>query len=94
MSLRTKINEKKNEAQLRENAKRKLHANSRKYRAAQMLEAWKTVPEIGDGLDKLDEATRYNVAINLTNQARHMNKMTESQISNAYQNFAPKFLGL
>jgi hypothetical protein len=94
MSLRTKINEKKSEAMLRENAKRKLYSNSRKYRAAQMLEAWKTVPEIGDGLEKLDEAARTNVVINLTNQARHMNKMTEAQMSNTFSSFTPKLLGL
>jgi hypothetical protein len=90
MSLRTKINEKKSEAMLRENAKRKLYSNSRKYRAAQMLEAWKTVPEIGDGLEKLDEAARTNVVINLTNQARHMNKMTEAQMSNTFSSFTPE----
>lgn len=90
MALKDEMRKAKNAAAQREAVKRKLYANDRKYRAAQYLEAWKSVPEIGEGLEKYDEATQENVAMNLTQQMKHMKRMTETVFSQNFQSFSPE----
>lgn len=85
MSLNNAMN---NSAALKEAAANKLYANSRKYRTAKKVAAWKTVPEIGKELGKLDEAAQGNAAIMLTKQYERMKRLTETQLSNNFQNFS------
>jgi len=59
----------------------KLYREERAYRADRLIEKWSRVPELGDGIKKLDEGASRNLAILLENQARAMSRMTEAQMS-------------
>lgn len=63
----------------------KIYREERQFRGGRLVEKWARVPEIGDGLPKMDEKTAVNLAILLENQARVMSKMTEAQLSTNFQ---------
>jgi len=53
----------------------------------QLFEKWSSDPGVGVGMDKLmekDEKKALGLSIMLENQERHLNKLTETQISNAF----------
>lgn len=68
----------------------KLYKEDRSFRADRLREKWQTIPELGKGLEKLDEKNGRNTAIFLENQARLMSRMTETQLSNSFQSFSPE----
>lgn len=70
----------------------KIYREERQFRGGRLVEKWARVPEIGDGLPKMDEKTAVNLAILLENQARVMSKMTEAQLSTNFQGFTPENL--
>lgn len=89
MSLTTKMNAKKgvdNTTAIRNS----LMKGSRNYRADCLKESWMRVPGIREGMDKMDEATVRNLAINLDRQASWMSTLKETQLSTAFQGFAPE----
>ena len=90
MALKETMQNVKQNAAMREAAGKKLFANDRKFRMAKALEAWKTVPEIGEGLDKYDESTQENTAMYLSQQMHHMKRMTETVFSQNFQSFSPE----
>jgi hypothetical protein len=54
----------------------------------QLFEKWSKDPGVGKNMDKImeqDEQKARGLAIMLENQQRHLNKLTETQISNAFQ---------
>lgn len=93
MALKEQMQNAKQNAAMREAVGKKLFANDRKYRMAKALAAWKTVPEIGEGLEKYDESTQENTAMYLSQQMHHMKRMTESVFSQNFQSFSPKHIG-
>lgn len=89
MSLKNKMNEAQmNEAQ--NNVREKLYKSERAYRLDRRVDAWSKVPELGTGLKSMDEATARNLACNLDNQAAHMSRLTEMQMSQGFHNFTPE----
>lgn len=89
MSLKNKMNEAQmNEAQ--NNVREKLYKSERAYRLDRRVDAWAKVPELGTGLKSMDEATARNLACNLDNQAAHMSRLTEMQMSQGFHNFTPE----
>lgn len=90
MALKDQMQNAKQNAAMREAAGKKLYANDRKFRMAKALEAWKTVPEIGEGLEKYDESTQENTAMYLSQQMHHMKRMTETVFSQNFQSFSPE----
>lgn len=89
MSLKSKMNEAQmNEAQ--NNVREKLYKSERAYRLDRRVDAWSKVPELGTGLKSMDEATARNLACNLDNQAAHMSRLTEMQMSQGFHNFTPE----
>lgn len=68
----------------------KIYREERAFRADRLSEKWARVPELGKGLDKMDEATRRNTVIMLENQARAMSRMTEAQLSTNFHGFTPE----
>lgn len=90
MALKEQMQNAKQNAAMREAVGKKLFANDRKYRMAKALAAWKTVPEIGEGLEKYDESTQENTAMYLSQQMHHMKRMTESVFSQNFQSFSPE----
>lgn len=62
----------------------KLYREERAYRADRLVEKWSRVPELGNGIKKMDESTARNLSIMLENQARAMSRMTESQMSDNF----------
>lgn len=73
-------------AAVREN----LYKSERAYRLDKRVDTWASIPEIGAGLKNLDETTARNVACNLDNQAAHMSRMTETQMSQGFKGFTPE----
>lgn len=90
MALKDQMQNAKQNAAMREAVGKKLFANDRKYRMAKALAAWKTVPEIGEGLEKYDESTQENTAMYLSQQMHHMKRMTETVFSQNFQSFSPE----
>jgi len=90
MALKEQMQKAKQNAAMREATAKKLYASDRKFRMAKALEAWKTVPEIGEGLDKYDESTQENTAMYLSQQMHHMKRMTETVFSQNFQSFSPE----
>lgn len=90
MSLQNKMAEKKANAAIRESVKNNLYKNERDFRAAQYLDAWKKVPKIGAGLDKLPFQEAANTAIMLNAQATHMANLREGQLSQSFSQFTPE----
>jgi len=68
----------------------RIYREERAFRADRLSEKWARVPELGKGLDKMDEATRRNTVIMLENQARAMSRMTEAQLSTNFHGFTPE----
>lgn len=90
MSLQSKMEEKKNNNNLRESVRKQLYKSERSFRAGQAIDAWSKVPIIGAGLKNLPLKEQENVALNLNSQASYMKKMNEAQISTEFSNFAPQ----
>ena len=67
-----------------------LTRSDRNYRLAKRIDIWKKMPGIGEGMDHFDEATQRNLACNLDNQAAVLNRLTETQTSDAFQGFTPE----
>lgn len=89
MSLKAKMNEASaNEAT--NNVREKLYKSERAYRLDRRVDAWSKVPELGQGLKSMDESTARNLACNLDNQAAHMSRLTEMQMSQGFHNFTPE----
>jgi len=59
-------------------------ANERVARASRLIEKWSRVPEIGSGIRAMDEHKASNLAILLESQTRHMQRLSETQYSNAF----------
>lgn len=68
----------------------KLYREERAYRADRLREKWGRVPELGEGMDRLDESAARNLAILLENQARALSRMTETQLSTNFNGFTPE----
>lgn len=68
----------------------KFSENERSYRLGKRANYWAGIPEIGAGFDKLDESTKLNLACNLDNQAGHMARLSESQVSTSFKGFTPE----
>lgn len=90
MSLANTMAQKKEGAALREATRKHLARTEREFRGAKYIESWSRIPKIGAGLTQLPEATARNTAINLQTQAASMMKMSEAQLSTAFQGFTPK----
>lgn len=64
--------------------------NERSFRLKKRVDYWSQIPEIGAGFDNFDEATQYNLACNLDNQAGHMARLSENQVSTSFNGFTPE----
>lgn len=64
--------------------------NERSFRLKKRVDYWSQIPEIGAGFANLDEATQYNLACNLDNQAGHMSRLSENQVSTSFNGFTPE----
>lgn len=91
MSLQNRMAEQKAAATLRENTRKQLAKTEKDFRAAKYVESWSRIPKIGAGLTELPLADAKNTAIHLQTQAASMSKMTEAQLSTAFNGFTPKF---
>lgn len=67
-----------------------LTRSDRNYRLAKRIDIWKSMPGIGEDMDKFDEATQRNLACNLDNQAAVLNRLSETQTADAFQGFTPE----
>ena len=90
MSLQTRMEAKKQDATIRESVRKQLYKNEKSFRAAQAIDAWSKIPIIGAGLKNLPLKERENVALNLNAQAGYMSRLSEAQLSDQFQNFAPQ----
>lgn len=70
--------------------KKVFHENERSFRLKKRVDYWSQVPEIGAGFANFDEATQYNLACNLDNQAGHMARLSENQVSTSFNGFTPE----
>lgn len=68
----------------------KAYLSERAYRGERLVEKWSRIPEVGVGLKSLNESTAINTAIYLENQTRVMSRLTEAQLSSAFQGFSPE----
>lgn len=66
------------------------HENERSFRLKKRVDYWSQVPEIGAGFANFDESTQYNLACNLDNQAGHMARLSENQVSTSFNGFTPE----
>lgn len=64
--------------------------NERSFRLKKRVDYWSQIPEIGAGFANFDEATQYNLACNLDNQAGHMARLSENQVSTSFNGFTPE----
>ncbi len=90
MALTNAMAAQKDGAALREATRKQLARTEREFRGAKFVESWSRIPKIGAGLTQLPEAVARNTAINLQTQAASMAKMTEAQLSTAFQGFTPE----
>lgn len=90
MALTNAMAAKNEGAALREATRKQLARTEREFRGAKFVESWSRIPKIGAGLTALPEAVARNTAINLQTQAASMAKMTEAQLSTAFQGFTPE----
>lgn len=70
--------------------KKVFHENERSFRLKKRVDYWSQIPEIGAGFSNFDEATQYNLACNLDNQAGHMARLSENQVSTSFNGFTPE----
>lgn len=68
----------------------KAYLSERAYRADRLVEKWSRIPEVGVGLKNLDEATARNTAIYLEGQTRVLSRLSEAQLSSAFQGLSPE----
>lgn len=90
MSLNTRMNAQKSANATNVATRNNLMKGSKSYRADCLKEAWLRVPGIREGMDKMDEATVRNLAINLDREATYIGQLNEAQLSTAFQGFAPE----
>lgn len=64
--------------------------NARTFKLNERVKFWANVPGIGNGITKYDEATQRNLACFLDNQAAHMSRLTETQVSTSFSGFTPE----
>lgn len=64
--------------------------NARTFKLNERVKFWSNVRGVGDGMSNLDEATQRNLAQFLDNEAGHMSKLTETQISTSFNGFTPE----
>lgn len=64
--------------------------NARTFKLNERVKFWANVPGIGNGMTSLDEATQRNLACFLDNQAAHMSRLTETQVSTSFSGFTPE----
>lgn len=64
--------------------------NARTFKLNERVKFWSNVPGIGNGFSKYDEATQRNLACFLDNQAAHMGRLTETQMSTSFSGFTPE----
>lgn len=64
--------------------------NARTFKLNERVKFWANVPGIGNGITKYDEATQRNLACFLDNQAAHMARLTETQVSTSFSGFTPE----
>lgn len=83
MSLSARMNEAKDSKVLAK-------GNARTYKLNERVKFWSGVPGIGDKMGNFDEATQRNLACYLDNQAAHMSRLTETQISSSFSGFTPE----
>lgn len=90
MSLKTRMAERQTANSAKAAVRENLYKSERAYRLDKRVDTWASIPEIGAGLKNLDETTARNVACNLDNQAAHMSRMTETQMSQGFKGFTPE----
>ena len=64
--------------------------NARTFKLNERVQFWSNVPGVGNGFANFDESTQRNLAQMLDNQAGHMSKLTETQISASFNGFTPE----
>ncbi len=93
MSLKTKIKEHAKEGapalDPRNDPKYMKKLQERSYRMDMLYEKWKTIPEIGEKLQSLDESAAKTTSLRLEQQTRYMRTLTETQVSDGFFGAAP-----
>lgn len=64
--------------------------NARTFKLNERVKFWSNVPGIGNGFANFDESTQRNLAQMLDNQAGHMSRLTETQVSTSFSGFTPE----
>ena len=64
--------------------------NARTFKLNERVKFWSNVPGIGNGMTNFDESTQRNLACFLDNQAAHMSRLTETQVSQSFSGFTPE----
>ena len=64
--------------------------NARTFKLNERVKFWSNVPGIGNGMTSYDESTQRNLACYLDNQAAHMSRLTETQVSTSFSGFTPE----
>lgn len=64
--------------------------NARTFKLNERVKFWSNVPGIGNGMTNFDESTQRNLACFLDNQAAHMSRLTETQVSTSFSGFTPE----
>lgn len=66
------------------------YTTEKSYRQDKLVEKWTRVPEVGRGIEQMDEHMARNLAQLLENQLRSMSRMSEAQLSNNFYGFTPE----
>ena len=90
MSIRNRMASPKKSVDRGTQINEKLYREEKGYRADLLVEKWSKVPEIGKGIKEMDTRSARNLAILLENQTRAMSKMTEAQMSSAFDGQTPE----
>ena len=61
----------------------------RSYRLDLLYNKWKSIPEVGEKLQSMNESAARDTALRLEQQTRYMNTLTETQVSDGFFGAAP-----